>query len=563
MDPSALDLLKEEIGSDEIYVKVNSIHRLKTIATILGSEAVKQQLMPYLATLIHEDEEVLFALAQSLGDIYPFVQQTPSSLLSLLESLAGLDETVVREQAVKTLSEISKSLSDSDISNLFIPIVMKIAAAENFSSRISACGLIAAAYPRAGAMREKLRNKFLELSHEDTPMVRRAAVIEMRRFSRVLEKAFLVSDIIPDLRNLAQDEQDQVRTLCIDSLIEVAKLLSKEENKLHTLPLILVIGDDKSWKVRYHFAQKFPVVAEALGRDITESSLIQTFVQLLRDNEADVKTTALDSLKSTLHFISRDRVQTLVFPIIESIVSDNSLPPKVKKNCAAAVADLGASLGKDFASSKLMPIVMSLINDENIDVKINMVQGLGKLAVTVGNDMMTPSLCSILMTLSKDSPQWRLRESVIRSCVTICKQLGDEIFTRSLQDIYFNFFIDPVSEVRNSGVETLTEIIIELGDEWVIAELLPKLQDIYHQRNFITRITVLHALSKLNLTVDQMSTMIYFAAKDNVPNVRLVLCKVMKEIGSRTDISSLKNVLQELAKDADKDVRYYALAALR
>lgn len=50
LDPSALDLLKEEIGSDETYVKVNSVHRLKTIATILGSEGVKQQLMPYLAS---------------------------------------------------------------------------------------------------------------------------------------------------------------------------------------------------------------------------------------------------------------------------------------------------------------------------------------------------------------------------------------------------------------------------------------------------------------------------------------------------------------------------------
>lgn len=417
---------------------------------------------------------------------------------------------------------------------------MKLAGAENFSSRISACGLFAAAYPRAGAMKEKLRNKFLELSHEDTPMVRRAAVVEMRKFARVLEKAFLVSDIIPDLRNLAQDEQDQVRTLCIDSLIEVAKLLSKEENKLHTLPLILVIGDDKSWKVRYHFAQKFPAVAEALGKDITESSLIQTFVQLLRDNEADVKTTALDSLKSTLHFISRDRVQTLVFPTIEAIVADNSLPPKVKRNCAAAIADLGASLGKDFASTKLMPIVLSLVNDENFDVKLRMIQGLGKLAFTVGNDMMSPNLCNVLMALSKDSPQWRLREAVIRCCVDLCKSLGDEIFTRTLQDIYFNFLVDPISEVRNSGVHTLTELISVLGDDWVIAELLPKLQDIYHQRNSVIRITVLHSLSKLNLTVDQLSTTVYFAAKDNVPNVRLVLCKVMKEIGSRYDISSLK-----------------------
>ena len=490
--------------------------------------------------MLHEDEEVLFALAGAAADIYPFIQNSPSPLLALLESLAGLDETVVRDQATKSLIDISRSLSDQDLANLFIPILMKLAAAENFSSRISACGLFAAAYPRAGAMKEKLRAKLLELSHEDTPMVRRAAVIEMRKFAKVLEKNFLISDLIPDFRGLAQDEQDQVRTLCIDSLIEVAKLLSKEENRLHTLPLILVVGDDKSWKVRYHFALKFPMVAEALGKDITESSLIQTFVQLLRDNEADVKTMALSSLKPTLQFLSRDRVQALVFPTIEAVVNDNSLPPKVKKNCAVAIADMASSLGKDFASSKLPPLVTALIQDENHEVKLKMIEGLGKLVEIIGAELMTPSLCSILAALSRDAPQWRLREAVIYSCVDICRHLGDEIFTRSLQDIYFNFLTDPISEVRLSGVKSLGEIIVVLGDDWVNAELLPKLQDIYHQRNFLIRITVLHALSKLNLTVDQLSTMVYFAAKDNVANVRLVLCNVMKEIGGRSDISSLK-----------------------
>ena len=306
---------------------------------------------------------------------------------------------------MKTLYEISKTLSDSDLSTLFIPIVMKLSTAENFSSRVSACGLFAAAYPRSGALKEKLRSKFLELSHEDTPMVRRAAVIEMGKFARVLEKNFVVSDLIPDFRGLAQDEQDQVRTLCIDSLIEVAKLLSKEENKLHTLPLILVVGDDKSWKVRYHFALKFPAFAEALGREITESSLIQTFVQLLRDTEADVKTTALSSLKSTLHFLSRDRVQTLVFPTIEAIVADNSLPPKVKRNCAETIADMAQALGKEFSSTKLVPLAVTLINDDNYEVKLKMIEGLGKLVVTIGGDLMTPSLCNILSSLAKDAPQ--------------------------------------------------------------------------------------------------------------------------------------------------------------
>ena len=94
--------------------------------------------------------------------------------------------------------------------------------------------------------------------------------------------------------------------------------------------------------------------------------------------------------------------------------------------------------------------------------------------------------------------------------------------------------------MRVAGTCKLAELVTCLGDDWVSTELYLKLQDIYHQRNSLTRITVLHALAKLNLSVDQLSTIVYFAAKDNVANVRLVLCKVMKEIGGRADISGLK-----------------------
>ena len=417
---------------------------------------------------------------------------------------------------------------------------MKLAAAENFSARVSACALMTGAYPRAGASKEKLRNKFFELSHEETPMVRRAAVVEVGKFAKVIEKNFVLSDVIPDFKQLAQDEQEQVRILCLDSLIDVTRLLSKEENKLHILPIVLLLGDDKSWKVRYHFAAKYPSLADALGRDINENSLVQTIAQLLKDPEADVKSIALGSIRSTYGSITRDRVQNLIFPTIQSIVEDTSLPPKVKKNAAEAVIDIASFLGRDFSSAKLTPLISSLLNEENVDVKLTIIKGLHKLAEVIGAELISPALCQLLNNTSKNAPQWRLREAVNSACVDITKHLGDEIFTRSLQDIYFNFLSDPISEVRVNGTQKLSDLISVLGDDWVSAELYPKLQDIYHQRNSLTRITVLHALSRLNLSVDQLSTIVYFAAKDNVANVRLVLCKIMKEISLRADISGLK-----------------------
>jgi serine/threonine-protein phosphatase 2A regulatory subunit A len=42
------DLLKEEMDNDEVAVRVNAIHRLKTVVTVMGSESFKSQILPYI-----------------------------------------------------------------------------------------------------------------------------------------------------------------------------------------------------------------------------------------------------------------------------------------------------------------------------------------------------------------------------------------------------------------------------------------------------------------------------------------------------------------------------------
>jgi serine/threonine-protein phosphatase 2A regulatory subunit A len=41
MSQGALELLKEEMDNDDVYVRINAIHRIKVIATLLGSDGVK------------------------------------------------------------------------------------------------------------------------------------------------------------------------------------------------------------------------------------------------------------------------------------------------------------------------------------------------------------------------------------------------------------------------------------------------------------------------------------------------------------------------------------------
>lgn len=72
-DVNALELLAEEMEADEVNLKVNAIHRMKTVLMSLSKEEIREDFFNYIHKLIDiECDEVLFAIAEELGkdDIY-------------------------------------------------------------------------------------------------------------------------------------------------------------------------------------------------------------------------------------------------------------------------------------------------------------------------------------------------------------------------------------------------------------------------------------------------------------------------------------------------------------
>ena len=51
-DVNALDLLKEELETEEVHLKVNAIHRLKTVILSIGVDDTIKKLIPYLEGII-------------------------------------------------------------------------------------------------------------------------------------------------------------------------------------------------------------------------------------------------------------------------------------------------------------------------------------------------------------------------------------------------------------------------------------------------------------------------------------------------------------------------------
>jgi serine/threonine-protein phosphatase 2A regulatory subunit A len=138
----------------------------------------------------------------------------------------------------------------------------------------------------------------------------------------------VLQEILPIFRQLSQDEQDAIRVMCLESLIPLAKSLTKEENQIHTLGTLLAAGEDKSWKVRLCFAKNFAAFASSFGKEITDNNLIQTFSLLLNDNEAEVKNAAVVSLSKCLDSLSVEKIGGLVLPTLLSSFQESNVSYK-------------------------------------------------------------------------------------------------------------------------------------------------------------------------------------------------------------------------------------------
>lgn len=568
---NALELLKEELAADEVNLKVNAIHRMKTVMMSMSDDEIRNDLFAYLDQLIqHECDEVLFAIAEELGKSEIFHLCDVTQLLESLEKLACSDETVVREQASLSLRNICVNMNESDVQDIFIPLVLKLASSDWFPGRVSACSLFSKAYEKAGSHKEELRKKFLELCNEDTPIVRRAGSSKLGEFATHVEKSHVIQEILPVFRKLAQDEQDQIRLLCIESLIPLARYLSKEENQVNTLGALLVAGEDKNWKVRLTFAKNFADLVESFGKDIADTNLIQTFSVFLSDAESEVKDAAIISLSKCLNSISPEKITSYLLPTIQSMYSDASA--QFKAGLANTLCAMAQIVGPDTTTSRLLPILLELIKDEDGDVRLNSASGLINLADVLGNDLLTDNVISSLAQMTKDT-QWRVRSAVYDLVADLGLNLGKDTFQKNLKDVFFGFLTDTAASVRNQGIIKLGELAVSYRNDWVIDEIIPKLNDIYDQekQGYLYRMCVINAgievarsLSKSQINTHIVPIMLK-ACTDPVANVRITVCKAIKKLVSLPEGASVgsnfKSTLTDMVNDSDKDVAHFAYVA--
>ena len=282
----------------------------------------QQQQQTSLNNTTTNSDELLLLLGQQCMDILSLVGKPHIvEFLPLIERLSSIEETVVRDQAVKlmnALCDIAMTKDDtnhttttttttepisSDKNAKIVQVVKRLASADWFTAKVSACGMMAKVLqvqttqvqPAAAAANAspssnivlELCQVFYDLSKDETPMVRRAAA---QQLGPVLQQAFVAAgptqacEFALQCLHLMSDEQDSVRMLAASALATCGTAFGQynpQWTSQHWLPLVKDASTDMSWYVRINISDFGYSVVWSLPTRVSHTQISISFLCLL------------------------------------------------------------------------------------------------------------------------------------------------------------------------------------------------------------------------------------------------------------------------------------------
>ncbi|EEH45255.2 protein phosphatase 2A structural subunit TPD3 [Paracoccidioides brasiliensis Pb18] len=590
-------VLIDELKHEDVLLRLNAIHRLSTIALALGPERTRDELVPFLDDSVEDEDEVLTALSEELGNFVEYVggPEYAHVLLSPLENLAAIEEPLVREKAVESLNKICGHLSPKQIEDYFIPLTVRLSKADWFTSKISATGLYSAPYSHASpALQQGLRQQFGHLVHDDTPMVRRQAANNLAKFTKEMTTPIIIDEIIPLFQYLANDDQDSVRLLTVDILISICEEIPKEQQSSHGVLLTALrsLFEDKSWRVRYMVADRFEKIAKAVDDEVLNRDLVPAFVKLLKDTEAEVRTAIAGQIPGFCELLDRDTLLNEIMTTIEDLVADPS--QHVRAALGTQISGLAPILGKDETIAHLLPMFLQMLKDEFPDVRLHIISKLELVNKVIGIELLSQSLLPAIVQLAEDK-QWRVRLAIIEYIPLLASQLGVKFFDEQLSALCMGWLGDAVFSIREAATQNLKKLTEVFGVDWAKDSIIPKVISMGQHPNYLYRMTTCFAISTLapaiNLSIIETSILpvLERLVSDDIPNIRFNVAKSYAVIidtlrclpaegtlaelekSGQTGTPGPRNYtivqqqilpnLEKLQQDEDVDVRYFATTA--
>ena len=281
-------LFQYQMESGSTESAVDAMKRLYVVCILSGSDFTISTILPYITNLVVAtqqpnstasnvlSDEMLLLLGQQLMNVIAHVTTNAAvgvDYLPLVERLCGVEETVVRDQAVllaQALCARTAECRDAPLIEATLPVwfsaVQRLQSADWFTAKVSCAGILPsvlqlANHASSSSTPVQLLHLYRDLCADETPMVRRAAA---KYLGAALAAAAPMGSTALGLSTettqfaaaqvaaLAHDEQDSVRLLAVAALAQAGTLYGEMNPQWciqHWIPIVRDGATDLSWYV--------------------------------------------------------------------------------------------------------------------------------------------------------------------------------------------------------------------------------------------------------------------------------------------------------------------------
>lgn len=552
-DWNVLEFFKEEIQKDnDAQIRVNAVKNLHLIASAMGQVKVVEELIPFLNKEIGlggskdkeasvnsnaNDDEFLFGMATQYAMLKEYIKEDSIvELIDPLVHLATMEETVIRDEAIKSICKICEEKPQLVRDKVYKHLLDMVGKSE-FTTRVSACALFGTVYKihsKEAAMkvggaaqdefpkvRANLCKTYQEICKDDTPMVRRASANRLQDFVKELELEDLIGeDFLQAYKALAgETTQDAIPMNIVSTTIEMARKIKTGEypgegpskgtqfNRDHTVDVIRGAVENRSWRVRLAVAKNMDKLMLNFGYEISNEVLMKEGLQrLLKDQEQEVRKEAVKIIEACLkikwddpasmtsygnngqpefknlrHWEGQEEGDEAVLKGIVQHIAQNydatvEQGQPVRAAISAAIGPVAQAVGRESTQKDLMKCVLALMKDEFHDVRLNVVSHAGTLCGVLGETTYASQCLTTFTSLMMDN-HWRIRRCVVEQIPRL--NFDTDKYIKNLEGPFLSSLKDSVYSVRAEALKQLKLISKLYGPQWTGDHLLPKILEIY------------------------------------------------------------------------------------
>ena len=567
LDQITATKLLEDLQSTDVKIKKYAVQNLRGISLALGRERTRKELLPYLNSCIDEEEdEIIIELAKVLSNFIDCIggKQYIKELFNLLEVILAIDEPFVIKESINSIKLIVKQIGKvSEVENDLISMINNLYSTDDINQKKSAMNLLIFLFKDLNE-----NNKNIAISYFDKLVVDNNIYIRKELLNEITDITLLLPiDYIKKLINIIlKDKNDSMRIDIVNIIMSIRQHPNINDFISVIYELIPKLSEDTNWRVRLTVADKLNEILNFPNIDNKfRQTSITIFAKLIEDTEPEIRNICCLRLEEICKILKNENGFEIILQNLRKLEKDQK--NYVRGALASNVLKISSIIG-DKTKVYIFPIFLTLIKDENLEIRMTLINNLSELDKEIKINNIIESVMPPIKEISTNK-SWRVRIQVMEIIPVLSKLFSQQLFMSHIFPICIAALMDSVFSIREAASKVFVTIYKDVKNDEFEKKLLEKINELCNSTSYLLRNTVLVYIKffiknledkiYLEFFEKKLIGIVLMLSKDKIANIRIscgfVLNKI-KDIKFKDNKinGEINNVIEILKKDTDSDV---------